>query len=188
MIPYVYYPPIDLDFNELEQIVFNVNGIFVSDLQELRWLVYTPLKSSELLAYQREVDRYPYLTEVRKKIPILGPIFNIYILKPEEIIKTHVDSNRLSALNIPIKNTTGASTFFYKEIPNKKYHVKRTTFDLVDTGDELFRFNMDRTVLFNTTIPHKVINHQPNYRIMISWGFTCSFEEAVQFFESMSVL
>jgi hypothetical protein len=191
MIPYIYYPSIDLDLGELELIVRSIDGKFITDDRELFHLTFikpSQSQSSGMLKYQRKVEDYPYMTEIQKQIPILGSIFNIYIFLPNEIVKTHIDSNRLCALNIPLSNTSDSSTFFYNRVSNKKQYISNRTLDEVEEGDELFRFNMNKPVVFNTTIPHKVINHQLNYRISISWGFDCSFVEAVQFFESMRVL
>jgi hypothetical protein len=188
MIPYIYYPKITIDADALNQVIRTFDGKFITDDRELARLTFKPSEDPGLTMYQRIVDNYPYMVEFQKQIPILGPIFNIYIFSPYETIDTHIDKSRLCALNIPLSNTDKADTIFYDHVSDKKQYINSRALDEVEEGAELFRFNMNKPVVFNTTIPHKVINHQPNYRISISWGFNCDFEEAVDFFESMRVL
>jgi hypothetical protein len=188
MIPYIYYPKITIDADALNQVIRTFDGKVITDNRELVRLIHMRHRDPDLLLHQRKVENYPYMTEIKKQIPILGSIFNIYIFLPNAILNTHIDSDRLCALNIPLSNTSHSNTIFYSRVSDKKQYVSSRILDEVEEGAELFRFNMNKPVVFNTTIPHKVVNHQPNHRISISWGFNCDFEEAVDFFESMRVL
>jgi hypothetical protein len=190
MIPYIYYPRIDLDLNELQRIAFHLDGHEYDPDVDLLYLRDATFKSRAdgLLRYQRPVTDHTYLINVQKRIPILGDIYNLYIFNPWEIVPTHIDSNRLAALNIPIRNTNTSVTSFYRNSNSDKRFDARRTFDEIDEVGELFSFNMTQPLVFNTSIPHRVDNHQSKFRVSLSWGFNCSFEEAVEFFESMSVL
>lgn len=190
MIPYIYYPKLNLNFEELKKIAFCNEGInYGSDinLAEYIKIIHRRVPDGLNASHQRWVKDHEYLRQLQKRIPILGDVYNIYLFKPWSTLPVHIDSLRSAALNIPIMNTDKATTSFYSTLDIGEYDPSRVI-NTVQKDKELFSFKMDKTIIFNTSIPHEVYNHQPEFRFSLSWGFKCNFEEAVDFFGSMSVL
>lgn len=174
MIPYIYYPDIELDIDKLEQTI----------------TYHFDKTVPGLLSYQRLVKDCPYMMELQKKYNILSSTYNIYVFSKTIKLPVHIDSGRQAALNIPIKNTEASDTIFYsfKDTQHKTFNADRVYDQLAGNLSEVYRFTMTRPVIFNTTIPHSVVVDS-GVRISLSWSVLpkYSFDDAVKFFNECAV-
>jgi hypothetical protein len=159
------------------------------DLEYIKNLSMEQIVSSVpdgLLSHQRYVKDDQYLSEIQRKYPILGNIYNIYYLKHNSIIPPHIDSDRAVALNFPVKGTSGTSTIFYRTNNLNTEYKSRFVYNSINSTDltEDFRFCLDRPTLINTGYIHSVENWNQKSRVVMSWSIQSqyTFEEAVEFF------
>jgi hypothetical protein len=162
----IYYPKIDLDY------------------EYLRNLVYTSKPIEGRPNHHRLVSDDEYMTTIRNKYTFLSTIYSVY--RMVDGLPVHVDAARQCTLNIPLVNTENSTTIVYEPIVSETVHDRNTVIHIIPDRDKLietFRFTLDRPTLFNTTMPHEVVQHSGE-RISISWSVSAEigFEEAIQLF------
>jgi hypothetical protein len=142
-----------------------------------------------LAGHQRLVDDDPYLRSIKKDVPFLSTVFNIYTTRPNSGIQIHTDAKRQCALNIPIANTVHSKTSFYEfaEEPNLVYNERFVFHEIRSKVNEIFSFSLTRPVLINNSIPHGVRHYGAGDRVIISWSIddNTSFSEAREFFKQV---
>lgn len=156
MIPYIYYPEIELDLEYIKQLVFK----------------NLTRQGSELLAYQRLVSDDPYMTSLLLQYPFMSDVYNIYEFSRYIPLPIHVDKNRNCALNIPVRNSETSSTVFYTatKMVSATFNDNRIYDEIEAEFSEVFRFTMTRPVLLNTSIPHNVLTDERESRVSLSWS------------------
>jgi hypothetical protein len=142
---------------------------FDFDLKYIRNIV---LSKSKDKSHQNNVNQDSYLSELQKCYPFLSPTYNIYVTKPFGIISPHVDAARNVALNIPISGTEGSQTIFYDYIQepvfyNSDFYVAK--FINSKQIKEVYKFELRRPTLIDTTLPHSV-KASKYERIILSWS------------------
>ena len=137
----------------------------------------------------RRVDDNKYMLSIKKKYPWLSNYYNIYNIPYDKNFDLHIDAGRKCALNFPIENTKNSTTIFYK-FKNNNYNYENNTiseefrswhFDHNDVV-ETYRCTILHPVIFNTSVPHEVVNHnQTGYRVMLSWAVVggLSYEDII---------
>ena len=163
----IFYPKIDLDYDYL------------------RNLVYTSKPIEGRPNHHRLVEDDEYMTMVRNKYSFLSPIYNVYRMKGG--LPVHVDAARQCTLNIPLVNTENSTTIVYEPVASETIRDAMTVIHIITDRTNLvetLRFSLDRPTLFNTTVPHEVVQQGNDERISISWSISSeySFEEAVKLF------
>jgi hypothetical protein len=177
MNEYIYYPKILLDFYYLRNLVERQKDSIPG-----------------MERHHRRVEDDSYMTSIRNMIPILSPVYNIYNFGPNKPLRPHIDADRMAALNIPLSNTEGTHTILYDSVNTiEEYDNTLIINNIINIDNivERFRFTLDRPTIINTKKIHAVTHDtQTNNRVTISWGFLSdvTFDDAVNFFESMRVL
>jgi hypothetical protein len=108
---------------------------------------------------------------------------------------THVDKHRISAINIPVFNCdeTKITRFFtggqevesiegsfgeiYREWKSNEYLT------YIKDAENLFDHILTVPTLVNTSKPHNIINNSNSIRVMLSWEYQDTFENAEADFE-----
>lgn len=136
----------------------------------------------DLLSHQRLTEDFDYLVQIRKKIPILGSIWNVYDFKPDYLLDIHTDSHRTATLNIPLLGGEDSITKFYENQNIESTYVESRNINQITSKlDEKFSFTLTRPTVIKTDIPHS-IKVGKSHRLIISWGLTCNFDEAKNYF------
>lgn len=166
------------------------------DHDHLRKLALTTLKENSIIDTRKArnyADNDQYLSKIRLAFPCLSPIYNILCLKPNQGIDVHIDNNRKCTLNIPLFNCENSVTSFYEDVDITKCTIEKSPQGYItyikDNLKETFSFTIDQPIIFNTSIPHSVINNGISDRIIFNWSFDniYSFEEACSFFNDDAV-
>lgn len=162
----IFYPNINLDNSYLTQLVYNSKPI-----------VGRP-------NHHRLVADDSYMTTIRNKYKFLSPVYNVYTLP--DGLPVHTDAGRKCTLNIPLLNCEDTVTIVYQPIESDTIRETDRVLDRFLSTDklvEIYRFELTKPMLFNTTLPHEVVSNGKN-RISISWSVMedISFEEAVILF------
>jgi hypothetical protein len=132
-----------------------------------------------------------YLTSIRNIFPCLSPQFTILRYKQNQGLPVHIDKARNCTLNIPLANCENTITTFYENIDSREYDISDhpagksgNIIVIKNKLDEVFNFTMITPVLFNTSIPHSVMNYGEKERIMLTWPLTLNymFETAIDIF------
>lgn len=135
------------------------------------------------------VEDYKYLSDLKKQYPRLNE--NVKFMKSTRgSWPTHYDSHRQCAINIPIFNTTSTITRFYSggravdsvnaefgSTTNTWYSNEYLTY-IIEAQPE-FDHVLTVPTLINTSVPHGIFNNSDNHRIICSWAYDGTFEEAV---------
>ena len=113
-----------------------------------------------------------------------------YYLNPPHVINgVHLDRGRFSALNIPVQVDIANSFFAIGKTDNLNYYTPRQddyTFETTEKGkkgffeyekDMMLHYNLDKPVLFNTKVPHGLINNSDTERIILSVTFSRTYNE-----------
>jgi hypothetical protein len=134
------------------------------------------------------VSDYPYLIEVKRKYPSLSNQIK-FMKSTAGSWPVHTDNHRQCAINIPISNTKNTITRFYTggtpvasieaefgNTHNVWYSNDYLTYiiDAIKDFDHVLQI----PTLVNTTHPHGIINSGIDPRIICSWAFTVSYEDA----------
>ena len=142
-----------------------------------------------------KVSDYSILKEFRDKHPNLISVIKLYKIEPG-LCAAHIDNHRQCTLNIPVYNcNTGTLTRFYKNYSTVKEkwlesfgsHGPATWYSddyitYIDGGELAYQFSLTSPTIMNTRVPHDIYNTTNTYRLMWSWSFDCSFEDAVKDF------
>lgn len=138
-----------------------------------------------------DVESDKYLREVRQRYPKLSSYIKI-MKAGKGHWPTHIDKLRESAINIPVQNCDETKvTRFGKN--GKKVDSLVTKFgnveakwyshehsQYVDEVDMDFEFYLQMPTLINTSVPHHVENYTDTIRIILTWAYEDSFEQAKQ--------
>lgn len=166
------------------------------DYDHLRELALISLKENSIIDTRKArnyVDKDQYLSKIRSMFPCLSPIYNILCLKPNQGIDIHVDNNRKCTLNIPLFNCENSITSFYEDIDILNCNIEKSPQGYItyikNDLKEVYAFTIDHPIIFNTSIPHSVINNGTSDRIIFNWSFDniYSFEDACSFFNDDAV-
>lgn len=169
MIPYLYYPKIELDLDY-------INNLVLSNLKT---------RIPGMANRQRLVADDPYLTSLIQRYPMMSGVYNIYQLNKDQSLPIHIDRDRFATLNIPISSTISSSTIFYSSNDfTSNHNEERVYHELIGDFTELFRFTLTEPVFMNTKIPHSVDVFGDSVRISMSWSVRpeYSFDDTVRFF------
>jgi hypothetical protein len=169
----VYYPTLNIDLEKIKEITMRN--------------LWKRMPGEPI--HHRVVDDESYLKEIRYQYPFLSNLYGIYVTKQNYITPIHIDAGRKCALNIPISNTENSATCFYKtndDIVLRNMGKKLYNAVLSDT-EEIFRFTLTSPALINTSIPHGVLDHGAELRIILSWSvvWEYSFEDTKNILMSM---
>tara|TARA_B110000503_G_C7155457_1_gene417111 strand:- start:1584 stop:2150 length:567 start_codon:yes stop_codon:yes gene_type:complete len=134
------------------------------------------------------VLNHPYLIEVKLKYPSLSNQIK-FMKSTAGSWPVHTDSHRRCAINIPIANTKDTITSFYTggtpvahidaefgNTHNVWYSNEYLTYIINAKKD--FDHVLQIPTIVNTTMPHGIVNSGTRPRIICSWAFTTSYEEA----------
>ena len=130
-----------------------------------------------------------YLTSIKEKYPKLN--FYLKIMKSSTNWSIHVDNSRASAINIPISGCDESiKTVFYEggelvesTISNGYHYLSNEYVTYVQGAEPVYEYACTVPTLINTNVTHSVKytkgteNLPP--RIIASWAYNGSFEEAV---------
>jgi hypothetical protein len=143
------------------------------------------------------VKGIPYLENIRKIFPKLNPVIKLFVISPGTC-PAHIDEKRSCTLNIPIKNCNEKTqTYFLKE-----YKVVEKTviqyglgsflpqesnefLSYVEDGYKTFSFGFNKPTLLNTKEPHGMINDTSENRLLWTWSYDDTFENAVRDFKNV---
>jgi hypothetical protein len=107
----------------------------------------------------------------------------LIITKPNSIVPIHTDHNlHMYALNIPIYNTSKPTTWFFKSKegcdPWYALQSHGDPFNYHFLGDVEFLecFPLVKPAIFNTQVPHAIINNTNDFRCVLSFRFTSPFD------------
>ena len=162
----IFYPNIDFDCSYLTQ------------------LVYTSKPIEGRPNHHRLVADDNYLVSIRERYNFLSPVYNVYVMP--DGLSVHTDAGRKCTLNIPLVNCKDTLTIVYKSIDTETVYDSSKVVNKLNSTEnliELYRFELDRPMLFNTTYPHEVVTNGKE-RISISWSLMpdITFDEAVRLF------
>lgn len=163
----IFYPKIDLDYAYLKELVHSSK----------------PIEGRP--NHHRFVEDDEYMTMIRNKYSFLSPIYNVYRMTGG--LPLHIDAARQCTLNIPLVNTENSTTIVYEPVTKETIHDVMTVIHIITDRTNLvekLRFTLDRPTLFNTSVPHEVVQLGGEERISISWSVSSmySFDEAVKLF------
>jgi hypothetical protein len=113
---------------------------------------------------------------------ILG--IGLIIATPNSIVPIHTDHNvpHMYALNVPIYNTSKPTTWFFKskEGCNPWYasqgHGDPFNFYFLDDVDMIDAYSLVKPAIFNTHVPHAIINNTDDFRCVLSFRFNSPFD------------
>lgn len=108
----------------------------------------------------------------------------LVIAEPRSVVPIHSDINvpHMYALNIPIYNTENAMTAFFQ---NKKdrhpWHATQShgdafNFYFHDDMNFLGAFSLIKPAIFNTHVPHSIVNPTDDFRCVLSFRFNSAFD------------
>ena len=113
-----------------------------------------------------------------------------YYLNPPHVINgLHLDRGRFSALNIPVQVDTNNSFFGIGKTDDLSYYTRKEgvfTFETSEKGekghfeyekDKMLHYNLEKPVLFNTKVPHGLVNNADTERILLSVTFSKTYNE-----------
>jgi hypothetical protein len=114
---------------------------------------------------------FPDIFYLTKKFPWYEKL-KPYEVRPQLIISdtttsVHRDFDRFCAINTFLYNTDCSVTEYYSSVDKTK--IAEITYE---PGD---------TYLLDVSQPHRVKHLKPMLRIVLSWGYTCPFQEAISF-------
>ena len=144
----------------------------------------------------RKCEDDEYLTSIRNIFPCLSPYFTILRYRQNQGLPVHVDKARNCTLNIPLANCENTITTFYESMNLHEYDISDHSAGksgniivIKNKLKEVFSFTMTTPVLFNTSIPHSVMNHGEKERIMLTWPLTLqyNFEMGLDIFNDDAV-
>jgi hypothetical protein len=136
-----------------------------------------------------DVESDPYLKSIRDTYPKLESYIKLLKMDKGQW-PTHVDTQRSCAINIPIQNCDETKV---TQMGKKGKLVKSivTTFGDVEAewhshqyvqyvADAVvdFEFALQGPTLFNTKIPHGVINYTDTQRVIATWSYDDDFDNA----------
>jgi|TARA_B100000953_G_scaffold232273_2_gene193700 hypothetical protein len=138
-----------------------------------------------------DVESDEYLKSIRDKFPKLFPYIKIMKMDKGRW-PAHIDTSRQCAINIPIQNCNYSKiTRFGKNgkvveslvtkfgnIEQEWHSHEYITF--VEEQEMDFQFSMQVPTLINTKTPHQVINFTDTKRVILSWSYDDTFEQAKQ--------
>jgi hypothetical protein len=162
----VYYPEIELDIDYLIKLVS----------------ISKPVTGRP--NHHRLVEDDVYMTSIRNKYMFLSPVYNVYVMPNG--LPVHTDAGRKCTLNIPLVNYKDTLTIVYQHVDTETvYDSSKVVNELNSTDNltELYRFELNRPILFNTTYPHEVVTNGKE-RISISWSLMSdiTFDNAIKLF------
>lgn len=154
-------PAIHFDLDKIKEIVAATVGIQIPGLA----------------SHQRPVENSSYLSNIKKQYPFLSDLYNIYNTSQNYITPVHTDALRNCALNVPIVNTENSHTVFYKFVGEEQTRfIRRRVYNLVESDiEEVFRFTLSEPTLINTKVPHGVLDHGSDTRIIMSWSISNNY-------------
>jgi len=113
-----------------------------------------------------------------------------YYLNPPHVFNAvHLDRGRFSALNIPVQVDTNNSFFGIGKTDDLSYYTRKEgvfTFETSEKGEKGFftyekhkmlHYNLEKPVLFNTKVPHGLVNNADTERILLSVTFSKTYNE-----------
>ena len=113
-----------------------------------------------------------------------------YYLNPPHVFgAVHLDRGRFSALNIPVQVDTNNSFFGIGKTDDLSYYTRKEgvfTFETSEKGEKGFftyekhkmlHYNLEKPVLFNTKVPHGLVNNADTERILLSVTFSKTYNE-----------
>lgn len=113
-----------------------------------------------------------------------------YYLNPPKVANgLHLDRGRFSALNIPVQVDTHKSLFGIGKTDDLTYYTPKQdsyTFETDEKGEKGFfeyekhkmlYYNLEKPVLFNTKVPHGLVNNSNTERILLSVTFSKPYNE-----------
>ena len=168
------------------------------------WSLAQPLLTSEWLStpdplalhkytdnddYIIHVEDNDYLANIRSQLPLLKPYIKIF--KSEQgIWPAHYDNWRVTAVNIPLHNTTGCETIFYTD-DYTEHNTIHSSFGSAEgewhssewityirPQETLFSHELRVPTLINTNKPHSIHKLTPDSRIIASWTYDDTYAQA----------
>lgn len=113
-----------------------------------------------------------------------------YYLNPPHVFNgLHLDRGRFSALNIPVQVDTDRSLFGIGKTDDLSYYTRKDDdyiFETTERGekghfeyeeDKMLHYNLEKPVLFNTKVPHGLMNKADTERILLSVTFSKTYNE-----------
>jgi hypothetical protein len=108
----------------------------------------------------------------------------LIIAEPMSIVPIHTDHEvpHMYALNIPIYNTAKCATVFFQSKEGKNpWHASQSHGDPFDfyfyeDVDRLGGFSLTKPAIFNTHVPHAIINPTNDLRCVLSFRFNTPFD------------
>jgi len=141
-----------------------------------------------------KVDDDEYLSSIREQHPKLKDY--IKILKAETgTWPTHVDKHRVTAINIPLHNYEECDVIFYDNNYTELHEVTTKFGSIEDTWKSnnyltyvqpktvLYKHILNNTAIINTNAPHSIENRSNDNRIIASWTYDETFEQAIEDFQ-----
>ena len=168
----IYHPIIDLDYAYLKELVHSSK----------------PIEGRP--NHHRLVSDDSYMVSIKERYPFLSSIYNVYRMTSG--LPLHIDAGRQCTLNIPLVNTENSTTIVYEPVTSNTVHDTKTVIHVITDRENLvetLRFSLDRPTLFNTTVPHEVVQQGSEERISISWSISSeySFDEAIKLFNECAL-
>ena len=181
---YILTLPDLLDQDYMKQLALGIlteEWLSVSDVEALR-------RFTDVVTI--EVESNDYLKVIRQQYPKLAPYLKIMKMDGPGQWPPHIDTMRSSAINIPVQNCDETKvTQFGKK--GKKVASLVTVFgniesewhshgyvEYVDEAEFDFEFALQEPTLINTKVPHQVFNYTDTQRVILSWAYEDSFDNA----------
>lgn len=174
---------LDLDYMQQKALeIVTEEWLNVSDVEALR-------RFTDTITIDVESDEY--LKSIRQRFPKLASYLKVMKMDKGQW-PPHIDTMRSSAINIPVQNCneTKVTRFGKKGTVVKsmvttfgnieaEWHSHEYVNYVTDTDME-FEFYLETPTLINTKVPHQVINTTDTKRLILSWAYEDSFEQAKQ--------
>ena len=108
----------------------------------------------------------------------------LIIAEPHSMVPIHSDMNvpHMYALNVPIYNTANAYTAFFRSKVDKhpwaaeQKHGDAFNFYFYEDLEYLGAFSLVQPAIFNTHVPHAIINPTDDFRCVLSFRFNSPFD------------
>lgn len=138
-----------------------------------------------------DVESDEYLKSIRDKFPKLFPYIKIMKMDKGRW-PAHIDTMRQCAINIPAQNCDetkitrfGKNGKVVESLVTKFGNIEQewTSHEYITFVEEQemdFEFSMLVPTLINTKTPHQVINFADTTRVILSWSYDDTFEQAKQ--------
>lgn len=139
-----------------------------------------------------KVRDHEYLIKLRSKYPGLADQIK-FMKSSQGSWPVHSDTHRKCAINIPLFNTEHTTTDFYEggsfvesvedffgDIWGTWYTNEYLRY--VSNADIKYRHVLNKPAIINTAAPHGISNNGDVPRIICSWAYSGTYEEAVEEF------